>query len=186
MKAFEPSHAAAAHRPRPKWRHLILWGGLVLLAAIAYSFRPETTGVKERRAAQSAPAPGYPEAAKAFRVPLSADGHFHIRALVNGVPIDFLADTGATHIVVCPADAEKLGLRPERLRFDRVYETANGRVRGSTISIDDLEIGPFHMNDIMASVHQSPLRHSLLGMNFFNRLERYEVKADVMTLYWHP
>jgi predicted aspartyl protease len=42
------------------------------------------------------------------------DGHFYIIAEVNGTPIMFLADTGASHIVLSPADAEKLGI--EKLR----------------------------------------------------------------------
>jgi aspartyl protease family protein len=169
---------------RQKLRNLSIWGGIVLLAMVGYSYRHEIAGVKDRVVATFAPATGFQESANAIGFPVSADGHFYIRAMVNGVPITFLADTGASHIVLSPGDADKLGLRPERLHFDRIYETANGTVRGSTISIDELAIGTFHMNDLMASVNEAPMRHSLLGMNFFSRLARYEVKADVLTLYW--
>ncbi len=167
-----------------KARYFSIWAGIILLAAIAYGYRHELAGVKARVVAAFAPATGFQQASNAISFPASSDGHFYIRALVNGVPLIFLADTGATHMVISPGDAEKLGLTPDRLRYDRVYETANGVVRGSTITIDDLEIGAFHMNDLMASVNEAPMRNSLLGMNFFNRLASYQVKADVLTLYW--
>lgn len=180
------SASLAAGKLRQKLRYLSIWGGIMLLVMLGYSYRHEIAAVKERVGAEFVPATGFQEAPNAVSFPVSADGHFYIRAQVNGVPITFMADTGASHIVLSPGDADKLGLRPERLHFDRIYETANGTVRGSTISIDELAIGAFHMNDIMASVNEAPMRHSLLGMNFFSRLASYQVKADVLTLYWGP
>ncbi|MBI5549886.1 MAG: TIGR02281 family clan AA aspartic protease [Desulfobacterales bacterium] len=178
------SASLAAGKMRQQLRYLSIWGGIMLLAMVGYSYRHEIAAVKERVGAEFVPSTGFQEAANTVSFPVSADGHFYIRAQVNGVPITFLADTGASHIVLSPSDADKLGLRPERLHFDRIYETANGTVRGSSITIDDLEIGAFHLNDLMASVNEAPMRHSLLGMNFFKRLARYEVKADVLTLHW--
>jgi len=178
------SASLAAGKMRQKLRYLSIWGGIMLLAMMGYSYRHDLAGIKERVLAEFAPSTGFQEAPKTISFPVSADGHFYIRALVNGVLITFLADTGASHVMLSPKDADRLGLRAERLHFDRIYETANGTVRGSTISIDDLEIGGFHMSDLMASVNEAPLRNSLLGMGFFNRLARYEVKADVLTLYW--
>jgi aspartyl protease family protein len=167
-----------------KLRYLSIWGGIILLAMVGYSYRHEIAGVRQRVVAEFVPSTGFQEAANTVSFPVSADGHFYIRAHVNGVPITFLADTGASHVVIAPGDAERLGLRPEHLHFDRFYETANGTVRGSSLSIDDLAIGAFHMNDLMASVNEAPMRHSLLGMNFFKRLASYEVKAEVLTLHW--
>ena len=96
----------------------------------------------------------------------------------------FLADTGASHIVLSPADAQKLGIETEKLRFDRFYETANGTVRGSSIRIANLRTGEIHLREIGASVNEAEMRNSLLGMTFFKRLKSYEVRNDVLTLYW--
>lgn len=169
-----------------KLRYLSIWGGIILFGMIGYSYRHDLAGIKERVLAELVPSTGFQQTANTVSFPVSADGHFYIRALVNGVPITFLADTGASQMVLSPGDGERLGLTAERLRFDRLYETANGVVRGSSITIDDLEIGAFHMYDIMASVNEAPMRNSLLGMNFFGRLAGYEVKADVLTLHWPP
>lgn len=180
------SASLASGKMWQKLRYLSIWGGIMLLAMIGYSYRHDIVRIKERVVAEFAPSTGFQEAPNTVSFPVSSDGHFYIRAQVNGVPITFLADTGASHIVLSPGDAERLGLRPERLHFDRFYETANGRVRGSSINIDELAIGAFRMSDIMASVNEAPMHNSLLGMNFFSRLASYQVKADVLTLYWRP
>jgi aspartyl protease family protein len=95
-----------------------------------------------------------------------------------------LADTGASDIVLSPADAGRLGIETDKLPFDRFYETANGTVRGSSIRITDFVIGEIHLKEIGASVNEAQMGKSLLGMTFFRRLESYEVKNSVLTLYW--
>jgi aspartyl protease family protein len=95
----------------------------------------------------------------------------------------FLADKGASHIVLSPDDAGKLCIETDKLPFDRFYETANGTVRGSSIRIADLRVGEIHLKEIGASVNEAEMRNSLLGMTFFKRLKSYEVKNDVLTLY---
>jgi aspartyl protease family protein len=94
--------------------------------------------------------------------------HFYIRAEVNGIPAMFLADKGASHIVLSPDDAGKLCIETDKLPFDRFYETANGTVRGSSIRIADLRVGEIHLKEIGASVNEAEMRNSLLGMTFLN------------------
>src|SRR3546814_9792632 len=71
-----------------------------------------------------------------------AGGHFVVTATVNGVPVDFLIDTGASDIVLSLADAQRLGYSPENLSFTRQYVTANGIGRGAPIRLDSLAVGP--------------------------------------------
>lgn len=167
-----------------KFKYLTIWAGIFLILMAGYSYRFELAGVKDKVLAEFIPAMGFQKGPTSIGFPVSSDGHFHIRAEVNGIPITFLADTGASHIVLSPGDAEKLGIRMDELGFDRIYETANGNVRGASIQIADLRIGDIHLKDIGASVNEAEMRHSLLGMTFFKRLKRYEVKNDVLTLYW--
>lgn len=178
------SSAVAFGKTRQKLTYLLIWLGIFLVFMVGYSFRSEVTGVKNRVMAELLPDKGFQERANSIRFPVSADGHFYVRANVNGVPIRFLADTGASHIVLTPRDAEKIGIDATTLKFDRIYETANGRVRGSFIRISDFEVGGFHLKKIGASVNEVNMGESLLGMTFFKRLERYEVKDDMLTLYW--
>ena len=107
-----------------------------------------------------------------------------LRALVNNVPVTFLADTGAGNIVLSPGDAKKLGIEVEKLVFDRIYETANGTVRGSSVRLDDFKVHGIHFQGIRASINEAEMTNSLLGMTFSKRLKNYEVKEDKLTLHW--
>ena len=177
------SFSLASGKIRQNLKYLAIWFGIFMLLITGYSYRHELSGIKEKILVEIIPAKGIQKTPDSISFPVSSDGHFYIRAEVNGTPIIFLADTGASHIVLSPADAEKLGYKTDELRFDRFYETANGTVRGSSILIDDLRIDKFHIKAIGASINEAKMRDSLLGMTFFKRLKSYEVKNDVLTLY---
>ncbi|MGD9510667.1 MAG: TIGR02281 family clan AA aspartic protease, partial [Geminicoccaceae bacterium] len=72
-----------------------------------------------------APAAGGPaDAWNSIALERDGRGHYRVQAAVNGVPVAFMIDTGASDIVLSPADAERLGLRPDRLRFTGRASTA--------------------------------------------------------------
>jgi hypothetical protein len=60
------------------------------------------------------------------RLRADANGHFLFKAAVNGRLPDFVADTGATFVVITYDDAERLGLSPHTLDFSAPVQTANG------------------------------------------------------------
>ena len=176
--------ALASGRLRKNFRHLLIWSGIFLVLMVGYSYRYELSGVKDKVMAELVPSSGFENSPNSISFPVSADGHFYIRAEVNQIPITFLADTGASRIVLSPGDAQRLGMDPGTLKFNEVYETANGLVHGSYFRIAELRIGKLQLNQIGASVNEVVMRNSLLGMNFFQRLKSYEVKDDVLTLHW--
>lgn len=169
------------------WRnikHLALWFAIISILLVGYSYRHELYSVKQKVMGELIPVKGFQKNPDSISFPLSSDGHFYIRAEVNGVPITFLADTGASDIVLSPHDAKRIGIEIDKLSFNKYYETANGTVRGSSIRISDLTISEINLKKIGASVNEAAMRNSLLGMTFFKRLKSYEVKNDVLTLYW--
>jgi len=178
------SSALASGEIRRNLKYLAIWGGIFLILMVGYSYRHQLSGVKDKVMAELIPAKGFQKNQNSVSFPVSSDGHFYIWAKVSGIPVMFLADTGASHIVLSPKDAGKLGIETDQLRFDRIYETANGNVRGSSIRISDFSIGELYLKDIRASVNEAEMRHSLLGMTFFKRLMSYQVKNDVLTLHW--
>ena len=113
-----------------------------------------------------------------------AGGHYVVDAMVNGAPITFLVDTGASSIVLTMDDAERLGLRPESLRFTQRFVTANGEVRGAPVVLREIRIGQFSLYDVPASVNEAPLSVSLLGMSFLRRLNGYGVEDGRLVLRW--
>jgi clan AA aspartic protease (TIGR02281 family) len=119
-----------------------------------------------------------------YVIDAGAGGHFLIEAVVNGAPVAFLVDTGASDIVLTMADAERLGFRPENLRFTQRFATANGEVRAAPVALREVRIGQFSVFDMPASVNEAPLRVSLLGMTFLKRLHGYSVEDGRLILRW--
>jgi aspartyl protease family protein len=169
-----------------KIKQLAAWAGIGLVFMIGFSYRYELAGVRDRLLSEVMPSKGLQTTPNSVTFPVSSDGHFYIQAEVNGVPLIFLADTGASDIVLSPGDAKKLGINRQQLKFNRIYETANGTVRGSSVQLAEFTIQGIHLQNIRASVNEAGMSNSLLGMTFFKRLTRYEVKEDKLTLYWKP
>lgn len=169
---------------RQKLTYLGIWSVIFFLTLVGYSYRNELSTVKNRVMAELLPGEGFQVQQDSMSFPIATDGHFHIRAHLDGTPIDFMVDTGASHIMLSPDDARKLGIRMNTLKFDRIYATANGRVSGALVRIGDFRVGEMYLKDVTVSVNRSAMNHSLLGMSFFKRLARYEVHADILTLYW--
>ena len=114
----------------------------------------------------------------------SAGGHYVVEAVVNGAPVTFLVDTGASDIVLTMADAERLGFHPATLRFTQRFATANGEVRGAPVVLREIRVGQFSLFDVPASVNEAPLRVSLLGMSFLQQLNGYSVENGRLVLRW--
>lgn len=111
-------------------------------------------------------------------------GHFVVDAEVDGTPLTFLVDTGASDVVLSPDDARRLGLEPRTLDYSRAYQTANGVVRAAPVTLRELRLGGLQLYDLEASVNERPLPMSLLGMSFLGRLQSYEVADGRLILRW--
>lgn len=117
------------------------------------------------------------------KVLLAADtrGHFYIDGAVNGVPVRFLVDTGATMVSLPQRDADRLGIDYRAGRRGS-SQTANGVATVYLVKIDSIRIGGIDLHGIDALVHEGPgLDQALLGMSFLNRVNMQREGAT-MTL----
>ncbi|MEE8517323.1 MAG: TIGR02281 family clan AA aspartic protease [Alphaproteobacteria bacterium] len=165
------------------FKNALAWIGIGLVLILGYSFRHDLGAIKDRVLGELLPHRAVVTDGGAISFRASAGGHFQIEARIDGTPIRFLVDTGATDIVLSPADARRLGFDPAKLRFDRSYRTANGIVQGAPVTLGELTVGPIRLNAIAATVNGAAMNQSLLGMRFLNHLKSYEVKDGVLTLY---
>ncbi len=164
-----------------KLRHATVWLALGAALFLGYAFRDEAAGLWNRLAGELVPGRGtVADGVISFRA--AQGGHFMVEALVEGVPVRMMVDTGASTVVLSPADAKRLGIDLDALSFDTVFETANGIVRGAPVRLRRMVLGPIAMTDVRASVNGAPMRQSLLGMSFLSRLSGYEVTGDRLTL----
>lgn len=118
----------------------------------------------------------------AIEVPRSGDGHFNMTLNVNGVPVDFLVDTGATAIVLTMEDAARAGLDPANLAFLGSAQTANGVVRTAAARVDEIALGPVRFDNVRVSVNGGDMPGSLLGMDYLNRFDRLEIAGNTLRL----
>ncbi len=119
---------------------------------------------------------------EAIEVPRANDGHFHMTLTLDGTPVRFVVDTGATDIVLSKQDAERIGLDPDQLIFSGIAGTANGTVRTAFARVDMIELGPVQFQNVGISVNGGDLDQSLLGMAFLNRFERIEIAEGRLRL----
>lgn len=176
----------ALTRSRQGWlqlaRNVGIWIAIVLALMIAYSFRHEANSVWRRVASELLPGYGQSDGTGEIRFAAGRDGHFLIRADVDGGVVEFLVDTGASEIILSGRDAERLGYDLSRLAFTVPFATANGTVRGARIRLKRLTVGPIELRDVRAFVNGGELATSLLGMSFLERLSSYEVRGGSLIL----
>ena len=105
----------------------------------------------------------------------ASDGHYYLKLNINGTEIRFMADTGASGMVLSRADAERLGLNPGGLTYTGVAQTANGQVRTARVTLKSVVLGPFQDKDVRAYVNDGEMGDSLLGMDY---LGRFRISLD--------
>ncbi|WP_339106960.1 TIGR02281 family clan AA aspartic protease [Thioclava sp. GXIMD4216] len=117
-----------------------------------------------------------------IEVPKAPDGHFYLTAKVNGKPIRFIVDTGATTIALSREDARKAGINTSDMAFIGRASTANGMIRTAPVRLATMDLGPIHDTNVPASVNAAEMDGSLLGMTYLSKFARIELSADKLIL----
>jgi clan AA aspartic protease (TIGR02281 family) len=108
-----------------------------------------------------------------------------VPALLDGkVMATFVVDTGATHTVITPRMARKLGIKitPQTRRISMI--TANGFTRVPVVTLRNVSIGKIEVAELEAVVQDlgdDVLLGGLLGMNYFRGMD-LTVKYDKLVL----
>lgn len=110
------------------------------------------------------------------------NGHYYVTLEVNGAPIQFLVDTGASSIVLSPSDARMAGLDPDRLDYGGRAMTANGSVQTARVRLERLQLGEVLDRNVSAVVNRAEMNESLLGMSYLSRFGRVAIEDGRMTL----
>jgi aspartyl protease family protein len=170
---------ALRREPLKQLRNAAIWLGLGLALVIGYSFKDE---LGPRLLGELVPQRGVTNQDGSVSFRAGEDGHFHVEVAVNGTRLRMLVDTGASQVVLSPADARRLGLDLDSLDFRHLSETANGPVTGAPVTLREVAVGSVRLTDVAASVNGAAMSESLLGMTFLSRLSGFEVSGDRLTL----
>jgi aspartyl protease family protein len=159
----------------------LAWVAIFGVILIAVAYRDDAQAVFARVAGEADPARGRVEGGE-FRLRARSDGHFWVRAEVNGEPVLFLIDTGASGVVLTTDAARRVGIDPDNLTYDQIARTANGAVRGASARVSTIEVGPIVRSDMPVSVTEGELDTNLLGMRFLQTLSGWRVEGDTLIM----
>lgn len=112
----------------------------------------------------------------------ASDGHFYAEAAVDGQPVRFMVDTGASAVALTGEDALDIGLRWDDSALRAVGRGASGPVYGVHTTIGELVLGNFRGSNVAAVIVPEGLPVSLLGQSFLSRIDNLEIAGDRMVL----
>jgi aspartyl protease family protein len=112
-------------------------------------------------------------------LPLASGGHFLAQGLINGKPIQFMVDTGATTVALGLDDAKRMGIDYQKGRPVRMG-TANGVAQGWLVKLNSVKIGDVEVYEVEAIVGPN-MPYALLGNSFLSRFSMNRT-SDQMVL----
>lgn len=120
------------------------------------------------------------ESAEAKIMPLK--GMYLTAGFINGRPVKFLVDTGATWIAMNIHQARSLGINFRYTGKRGMASTANGVAPFYHVTLDKVRVGEIELTNVAAAVMEgnSPSQ-VLLGNSFLNRVEMQR-QGQVMLL----
>lgn len=169
-----PKEPDPSHNPhRPLGRGMALVASLLVLG-LFYLYFENGLQARNNPNRQLQVAPGAELVLKR-----SGNGHYIFPGTINGRPVTFLLDTGATLVSIPAHLAGELGLAagaPQR------SITANGTVATHATRVDVLAFGPFALRGIAASLNPGMAGDQiLLGMSVLKHLE-FTQRGDTLML----
>jgi len=165
----------------------LIWLVIGLALIVAYTYRAEMRDGYQRVMAELVPGRAASRGVRTVEIVRGRSGEFQVVAAVNGVNVPMVLDTGASAVVLTQEAAKAAGLPLEVLVYDVSVDTANGRTRAASVTLDRVAIGSIVERSVPALIAQpGQLRTSLLGMSFLTRLESWEVRGEKLLMRGFP
>jgi aspartyl protease family protein len=116
------------------------------------------------------------------RIQRDRSGMYFTVGSINGLPVNFLVDTGATQIAMNGAHARRLGIDYRVVGEPAVVTTASGVERAWAVRLDAVRVGEIGLRSIPAMVLEGAQPETiLLGMSFLGKLQ-ISNEGQLMTL----
>jgi aspartyl protease family protein len=110
------------------------------------------------------------------------DGHYWAEARIDDHAVRVMVDTGASVVILTPADAARLGFDLEASDFSGKVVTASGPVRAAPVQLQAVSVAGARVEQVEALVVEQGLPHSLLGMSYLGRLSAFTATPAALTL----
>jgi aspartyl protease family protein len=157
----------------------LAWVAIFGVGFALFAFRNDFSSLGSKLRDEAVGASAVEGAGGELRIPMQDDGHFWVDARVNGAPVRFLVDSGASVTTVSREIADAAGIETG-MRVAEV-ETANGTVRMRPARAEQLQLGPIRLSGVSVLVaDQEGL--NVLGMNTLSSLEGWGVQGRTLVL----
>ncbi len=168
--------------------------GILIVASVIGALMPSSPVPVDRRdksvvivspqstSSPTAAASAMDDGSGVIRLAREADGHFYIDTKVNGAPVRFLVDTGASMIALTVRDAQNAAIPVEPHNFQVIARGASGDVMGAPVQLGQFTLGGHTVTSVDAVVIDGG-QQSLLGQDFLARFNSVEIHGDEMLLY---
>lgn len=178
MMLVAGSLMARRERPARLLTMALAWVAIFAGGFVIFTFRDDLGYVVQRLRSE---ATGEPVAAgEEIRIPMAIDGHFWVEGRINGEPVKFLVDSGATMTTIGRDTAARAGVEVSANR-NQLVRTGNGFIRVATARAQELDVGPIERRDLMLHVAEHE-DLNVLGMNFLSSLQRWGVEGRWLIL----
>lgn len=118
---------------------------------------------------------------------IEENGVYKVNCKVNGIPMKFIFDTGASEVSISLTEAKflyKQGLINKDDILGQVnYRIANGQiVEGTRINLKNIQIENFILNNVSATVIDNDEAPLLLGQSALNKLGAFSINGDKLII----
>jgi len=173
MNTPDKQHKQAQHIG--KGMIIAAWVLLLILLTWFFNDRLEQQRNPNRQISRATATDEIPE----VRLLRNRSGHYVASGEINGQPVEFMLDTGATDVSIPAGIADRLGLKRGRQQY---YQTANGTVSAWQTVADEIRLGPLRIGPVRASINPNARNDSvLLGMSFLKQLD-FKQQGNTLTL----
>ncbi|MGH8434144.1 MAG: TIGR02281 family clan AA aspartic protease [Pseudomonas sp.] len=158
-------------------------GGVVVVSADSHGAVLRVDGVERAYGLSREYSEGFAAPTKTqLSIAKGVGGHYWIAGAVDGHPVQFLVDTGATSIALNDAQAKLLGIDYRVEGRPMVVSTASGTAKAWRITLDRVKVGALEVLGVEAVVLEGAApTEALLGMSFLNRV-RWREEQGVLVL----
>src|SRR5512139_910975 len=157
---------------------LIAWIAIFGAGFVLFTFRDDLSYVAQRLKSEATGAPVVE--GSQLRIPMAIDGHFWVQGSINGTPVKFLVDSGATMTTIGRDTANAAGVHISPSRH-QIVRTGNGLLRVATGRAETVSLGTIERSNVRLHIaEQEDL--NVLGMNYLSTLERWGVEGRWLIL----
>ncbi|HXG81170.1 MAG TPA: TIGR02281 family clan AA aspartic protease [Sphingomicrobium sp.] len=156
----------------------LAWIAIFGAGFVLFTFRDDLGYVAQRLKSEATGEPVVQ--GQQVRIPMAIDGHFWVEGSLNGLPVKFLVDSGATMTTIGRDTADAAGIAVSSGR-GQIVRTGNGMLRVATGRAESLAVGPIERSNVGLHIAEHE-DLNVLGMNYLSTLQRWGVEGRWLIL----